>query len=196
LETDIEKVARIKNHVDNKLIASIHGFSDGDLLQLAEILEHPAESTSLQRMIREILALRKTERKAGKEKSDIHVVKDDAELVADSNPAIQLPRFEAFIGSDENLKNMLFDILQDRGLFASTHDVIEAINSFFDCDLDYEGFRRRGRRDAIRRCWTQLLNLPKKERSELLRRFFEAIYGQEGDRRIYRELFKLLTNHD
>jgi len=196
LETDIKKVARIQEHVINKLIAAMYDFSDDTLRQLTEILEHPRECTLLQRRIREILALRRTERRTGKEKSNTHVVKENVELVADSNPGIQSARFEAFSGSDVNLKNMLFDILQDRERFGSTRDVIEAINSFFDCGLDYESFRRRGRRDAIRRCWTQLLNLSKKERSRLLRRFFEAIYSQEGDKRIYRELFRLLTHHE
>ena len=91
---------------------------------------------------------------------------------------------------------MLAKLLNTKKLFPSTQDVLNALKDYFRCSLDYEDYRRRGRAPAIRKCLAHLAHMRHEHATELLSRFFQAVFGGPAPGSDYRELFRILTQHE
>ena len=91
---------------------------------------------------------------------------------------------------------MLDRYLNDRNIFPSTMDVINFANSIFDCRINYEQFRRRGRRDLIKKVLKHLFELPISLRESMLKNFFSKLQSANNESSAYQELFKILTRNE
>lgn len=178
-----------------KLVSALNNLSDDDLHQLTALLAQPKANKALVKLIESTLALRYAERKSKSEirKPSYTVRRKDREI--GSNDA-NLVHNRLSVRSMDELKNTFVTFLEDRNLFPSTRDVVDVVNKALHRGIAYEDFRKRGRKDLIRKCWTYLTTLPRKRQIEMLKTLFYSIPKEPEGIKPYRELFKILARYE
>jgi hypothetical protein len=74
--------------------------------------------------------------------------------------------------------------------------VVEAVNSEFQCGLNYSDYRKRGRKDVIKKCLSHLSNLPERKQISLIKSFFAKVYQKHGELDQYRNFFRILAGYE
>jgi hypothetical protein len=183
-------------YVLNKLVRALSNLPDNDLRKLASVLRQPGIGEELGKLIESVFALRKAERNIishtdKKEEFATEVVRgriDRANLNIRDN--------HLFIRSIGDVRNTFETLLENKDLFPSTKDVVEAVNSEFQCGINYADFRKRGRKDVIKKCLSQLEKLPNGKQISLIKSFFYKVYREHGELEQYRKFFRILAGYE
>lgn len=183
-------------YVLNKLVDALNDLPDEDLVSLAALLRQPAADKTLAMLIENTLALREAERRSRtvSRKMPISPERHKAQLLGGNSKIISSHQRQ--IGSLKDVAGSLAKLLQDRNLFPSTKDVINAINGAFDLKINYEEFRKRGRRDLIQRCLSYVSELRESKQIDRLESFLKQIPQSRLEMDQYRSLFRILTRND
>lgn len=177
-----------------KLVNALLGFSDRQLRELKALLRRPRSGSAVIKQIDSILELRAEERaiRSSSNKRPNPMISEqkwhvDSAALESSQIGHRLP---------DNLRSNLTAILENRRLFPGTKDVIQVVNTYFNCEFDYATFRKRGRKDLIQRCWSHLESLPGKHRKRMIGSFIRRFAAEFSDSDAYRDLFKILTGNE
>jgi hypothetical protein len=183
-------------YVLNKLAEALTNLSDKDLHKLAAIVKHPAAVVELGNLIESILALRKTERNiiSSTEKRKESKISAGETRAYGTESNIKNDRF--YIRSVEDVKKVFKTLLENRNFFPGTKDVVEAVNSEFQCGINYSDYRKRGRKDVIQTCLSHLANFPERKQISLIKSFFGKVYQKHGELDQYRNFFRILAGYE
>lgn len=171
-----------------EFISALSNFSDTELVELAHLLQTTPGRKAIIGLLRNTVEIRKTK---SKKRSIL-----SKNIGNDNSFSIDTEDYEQETDGIDSVKKMFFDYLSDRSIYPGTKDVIETLNSSFNCYLEYETFRKRGRKAALTSCWTRLLNMSIEERSNLLKAFFDTHPTNGNKPNAYQELFKILTKDE
>lgn len=177
----------MKNYAVDSLVEALKNMSDTELRKLQQILDSPSAVRSLRTIVRGIQSLRESERKLRGSRTGVQPV----ERAAEKQLSLSLQG-----KSEKELREAFFAAFKDRHTYSSTRDVLATLNKAFGCKLSYNDFKKRGRRDAISRCWAKLKKRPVRERNRLLRQFFKITAHYKEEKDDYQELFRFLVNHE
>lgn len=183
-------------YVLNKLVNALSILSDSDLRQIAHILKQPNVNEELAKLIESTLALRSAETGTRRREASEAARKSRRdERKAKRNNLTAQDRHTP-IDSMEDIQNSVVALLEDRKLFPSTRDVVDSVNKSFQCAIEYEKFRKRGRKPVIRKCLRHLSDFPIRNQIHLLRSFLHKVREESGALDQYRELFRILAGYD
>ena len=165
---------------------------EGDLLQMAELLEDPSSRSELLKLLQAVLALVRAH--AGG-------VSDAEEPRSAGRPHKAIPaggsgRRSTEIRSTRALSDAVAAFLQNRAVFPSTRDVLAAVNFVLDSRLAYESFRRSGRKALIREFLSRLKQVPSRERHRRVKLLFDRFDRGRPEADEYRDLFRVLTGDE
>lgn len=169
------------DYVVDKLISGMGRLSDRELRNLADLFKQGNTAQVFAEVIENTIRLRRMERERhNREYSDeMHIDGRSRE------------RERAF--ANEPARERFFAFLNERSLFPSTRDVVEVLNDVFELELCYEDYRKRGRRDMIRKAWHHFEGMEFRKRRRVLRvlsgRSAQSPHLSEG----YHELFRILS---
>jgi len=183
-----------KNYVLNKLMRALNTLSDSELSRLAALFSQPSINIEFVTLIESTLALRKAERSIGSEKL-YGAIKNNLKGKTQSESEVSA-QIDHRIHSFEDVQNTFTSLLVDKKLFRSTKDVVDAVNTSFSCDIDYEKYRRRGRKPVIKKCLKYLSGQPLRKQIGLMRSFLQKISEESKALDQYRELFGILAGYD
>ena len=172
------------DYVLSKLISGLPGLSNRELRHLATLLRDPNISSSVARVVDEIIRLRDMEK---------HLSQGDlSDVPASHHGSGSRDALKLLAESPAETTHEVFErILLDKTAFPSTHDVVEVLNRAFGVSFAYKDFKRSGRRPLINKAWKTLLDRPRRARISALRRLLNAARPSEASE--YRELFTTLT---
>jgi hypothetical protein len=184
---------RNKTEIIAKLMSTLSDYSNVELKNLIDILRIARTRNAFIEMIENYLLLR------GEQPSEkqIEVFEKKIEPNEVRYPPASPIRNKGDKGEVEaKLKEMFVHYLSDRARYPATKDVIIELNESFNCNLKYKDYRKRGRKDAITKCWSHISGLPKKQRMSLLNNFFRDDFPNSNlSHDEYLQLFRILT-HD
>lgn len=183
-------------YVLNKFVNALNTLSDADLRHLARMLKQPKVNEDLARLIESTLALRHAERNSKLQKGDGASYRNRMAHARAETTNLAARGYEVPIRSMEDVKNTFIGLLEDRNLFRSTRDVVDSVNTSFQCGIEYEKFRKRGRRPVIRKCLQHLSGFPVSKQIEVLRSFLNKISDEASRLEQYRELFRFLAGYE
>ena len=168
-------------YVINNLVASLGRLSDQDLRDLSNLFYDGDVAKAFAEVVEKMIYLRQAERQRSKKFFSTEAsVPRRAEGDRHTRPI-------------EPARVRFFAILSDRSLFPATRDVVEVLNNVFGLGLQYENYRKRGRRDLILKCWRHLEKMPLSDRRSVLQslssRSEHGSFRSEG----YHELFRILS---
>jgi len=180
-----------------KVVDALNWFSDSDLYQLADLLNKPQSTKSLVKIIEKKLALRQTERIRKSELNKISTSKYRREKEAINRKRITAHDDQLSVASMQDILNAFVSSLEDKKIFPSTKDVVNMVNKTFHWEINYEDFRKRGRKAVINKCLSNLAFLPKQKQIRMLGAFFYDIsFRRMGLKDQYLELFKILSGYE
>ena len=185
-----------EEYVVDKLVAALAGMSDLDLRLLASLLAERSVRTSLSTLLDRMIALRKAENESRRRRRATRQATlpyGSDEVQNSVRPPAQHGRSQA---QASELRSVFFGLLQDRDRYPSTRDVLDAMNTSFGMSLEYEKFKRRGRKDAITYCWSRLSDLGEVRRLRLLKRFLSGVATGPSEKDEYGHLFRILAKND
>jgi len=176
-------------YVIQKFIKWLNNLPEVELNELADLLSEREGSRSLVAIIRNTIDLRNYERSSSR-----RLISRDRGLGKESRVINRSP--SSNVGSVEEVKRKFFEAFEDLSLFPTRKEIINVMNGVFDCGLEYTNYKKRGRKDLISKCWNQLSRLPKEEQHKKLRTFVDKISENKYGRNEYKELFRILANHE
>lgn len=179
-----------------KLVGALNTLSDSDLSRLAVLLKQPKVNEALVKLIENTLELRMAERTSRPDKryEDASEVTEEQRTI--ERNSIGLRGDQVGVQAVEDVQSAFVTLLQDRSLFPSTKDVVDAVNRVFQWGIDYEEFRKRGRRDLINKYLHRLSLYPDNRRIKLLKSFFYEVSQKAVKVDKYSELFKILAGYE
>jgi len=182
-------------YIIQKLMEWLNNLSDSELKELSYLFSERDVRTNLLAIINNVLALRQAEAK--RKSQPVARVKDWTPMM----PKRQISRVvtgdaTSSVDHSTELKHMFFELFNDNSLFPSRRDMLDAMNKVFNCGFEYSQYEKRGRKDLIIKCWNKLKELPKDEQRKKLRTFVSRLPEDRADRDDYKELFRLLVNHE
>jgi len=190
----MEDLALIK-----KLFNAVSKLSNEDLTRLAELFKHRNTSDAFIKMIETHISFREVMRE-NKMEHDVRAWKydkmDNDHVQRNGESIEHLKYIPRKLVSKKSLWDGVSSALADKELFPTTNDVVEVIKSELHCNVKYEDFYKRGRRDLIGYCMRYLKTRPEKEQYTLLRSFFKRIIQERSGMNQYRELFRMLTSYE
>jgi hypothetical protein len=178
-----------------RLIEWLNKLSDSELEELSRLFSEPQVRTKLFAIIDNALALRHIE---GKPKLQPVASARDWPSGMPKREVGRVLRGDAASSVDHSteVKHLFFEVFEDTSLFPSRRDMLDAMNQAFNCGFEYREHEKRGRKDLIIKCWNKLKDLPRDEQRKKLRTFVSRISESKAGRDDYKELFKLLVNHE
>ena len=182
-------------YILQKMIDWLIKLSDSELEELSYLFSQHDVRTSLLAIINNVLTLRhtETERKLQpKVRARDWVPRAPKREVS----GIVSGDVTSPVDHSTELKQVFFDVFEDTSLFPLRRDMLDAMNKVFNCDFEYSQYEKRGRKDLITKCWNKLKGLPRDEQRKKLRTLVSRISGERADRDDYKELFRLLVNHE
>lgn len=178
------------SYIINKLFLALSDLTDNDLRRLLSILRRNDAITELAKVVESILSLRRIERPDAVRWQE---GQDAESSLAGEGPSEKSGDNESPNGrSFDELERAIQTLLDNRQAFPTTKDVVDVVNSEFQCGIDYDSYRKRGRRDVIKRCRADLQLLPKRKQISLMKAFFQK--HAEMDK--YARLFKILAGYE
>jgi len=180
-------------YILQRLIEWLNKLSDSELQELSSLFSEPQVRTSVLAIIDNALALRHIE-----DKRKLQPAATDWPSRMPKRGLGGVLRGDATLPVDHSteLKQLFFEVFEDTSLFPSRRDMLDAMNKAFNCGFEYREHEKRGRRDLIIKCWNRLKNLPRDEQRKKLRTFVSRISESKAGRDDYKELFRLLVNHE
>jgi hypothetical protein len=173
----------MERDLEAQLFSIVNSLSARKREQLQRLLAQPMGRRAFQRLITTVLDLQNG--------------------TADEPPILDIERSRRGVESSERyfehadpIRQSFSTLLWDKRLFPTTHDVIRAVDHFFNVHLDPTRFRKSGRKTIIAHTWKELLQLSQRERKEKLRRFFSEFDKYLDPHRSYRELFRMLSRSE
>jgi hypothetical protein len=173
----------------SKIANQLLALSNSELRSLKSVLTKPEGRHVILSLIEQILDLRATQKQKISERN----LRQQHEISAASKVVPRQSTQSEYLSTDD-VKEAFISFFSDKNQFTSTQDVVNALNRAFNCHIDYKTFRKRGRRDVINKCWSNLLTLPEKKRTKILSTFFKEQANKKTYSDAYRELFRILTN--
>ena len=168
-------------YVINKLVSNLGRLSDQELQELSNLFYEGDVAKAFAEVVEKIIYLRRAERQRSKK-----FFSTEANIP-------QRAERDRHISSGEPARDKFFVILNDRSLFPATRDVVEVLNNVFGLELQYENYRKRGRRDLIKKCWHHFEKMPIDKRRRVIQllsnRSAHGTFRSEG----YHELFRILS---
>jgi len=182
-------------YVLQRLIEWLNKLSDSELEELSHLFSEPQVRTSLLAIIDNALSLRRAE---GGRRLQPEVRARDWGLGMPKREPSRVLGGDATSSVDHSteVKQLFFEIFENNSLFPSRRDMLDAMNKAFNCGFEYRQHEKRGRKDLIIKCWNKLKDLPKEEQRKKLRALVSRISQTRTDRDDYKELFRLLVNHE
>jgi hypothetical protein len=177
-----------------KLIDSLFLFTNEELRTLKAILRQKKALDALTGQIETILILRESDGPTRHSRVRESTSRRPIKEVEDDTAAVEGKDLTNLSPGD--LKDAFFKVLQNRELYPTTADVVEALNTHFGCDFQYRAFKKRGRKDLISKCWSFLDSLPDQDRGESLRKFFQEHQIKYSGSTGYQDLFRVLTDNE
>jgi hypothetical protein len=176
-------------YVLQKFVKWLNTLPEVELNELADLLSEPKVSRSLIAIIKNTIGLRDFEHNSTRRL----IVKDkgvgEKSRVMNISPSPNIGRFD-------EVKRKFFEAFEDLSLFPTRKEIVKVMNGIFNCGLEYKNYKKRGRKDLIRKCWNQLSMLPKEEQHKKLKIFVDKISENNLGRNEYKELFRILSNHE
>ena len=180
----------------NKFVSLLNNLSDTDLQELGNLFAQPGVCETFSNLIRNTLELRKSERKSRNEIYDKSKTEEAQQAKTEILKKVAVKSSLDSVMQADGIKTRFFSLLEDRKLFPSTRDVVTAINGEFDCDIPYKYYSKHGRKDIINKCWRHLSRYPRREQRKMIKDFVDRMLVTRSQKDEYRELFKILTNHE
>jgi hypothetical protein len=177
-----------------KFAGALGHFTDTELENLLFLLQIDGVAVALERLIQELVQLRLLERRVGSRLQRRTDIGSQFQLLPSRNQLVHASDFG--LDFESSLRNTLVGVFSDHKLFPTMHDVIEAMNRDLECPISFEEFRKRGRRDAVGKCWSLLSREPKGRQVQLLHRFLNDVGSREGGMSAYKDLFSILTRYE
>jgi hypothetical protein len=180
----------------NKFLSLLNNLSDTDLRDLGNLLAQPKVCEKLSRLIRTTLELRQSEKRNKYQIYNKSGIEEAPRSKTELKKQIPVKSDLDDIMHVNGLKARFFSLLEDRKLFPSNRDVLTALNKEFDCDIPYKYSSKHGRRDIINKCWIHLSGYPRQVRRRMIKNFVDRMLVTNSQRDEYRELFRILANHE
>ena len=182
-------------YILQRLIEWLNKLSDSELEELSHLFSEPQVRTSLLAIIRNALSLRQAE--SERKLQPVVRARDWAFEMPKKEPS-KILRGDATspVNHSTEVKQLFFGIFEDTSLFPSRKDMLDAMNKAFNCGFEYRQHEKRGRKDLIIKCWNRLKELPRNEQRKKLRALVNEISETRSDGDDYKELFRLLVNHE
>lgn len=185
-------------HIVDKFISLLSRFSEKELLELRTLFQDPRANKVFLKALDGSLELRR-----------LYSIRSSLEHGLTPNSKKELNNVQKAETSKSSsakgfrpingFSHRFAEILQNRNLYPSTKDVVNAINNAFNWEIKYEDFYKRGRRDLIRHCLNRLSDIEEGQRRKMIRSFISDIRSrkdwEELDRH-YRELFGILAGDE
>ena len=174
-----------KLYLTDTLLQSLRTFSDAELRDLEDLLRRPDFRAILADILADLRSLRGTERHLSSSRRSTATSDNDAD--------VQPPEI---IGSTSLLYEDAIEaiprLLSDRSIFPTTRHVLAAINTALPIQLDYDQYRRSGRRPAIRQCTHRLQQMSPKERRSAFHKLVKFAQNMSEHAAPYLQLFSAL----
>jgi hypothetical protein len=174
-----------KNAILTKFISMLGSFTDEELRGLVTFLENEQSRNALIHMVQNVTQIRNVHQ-------DTY---EHTNFQKSHGPGIALSE-QLNNGTAEKVREMFFSYFSNKNHYQSVRDVINALNSSFKCQIDYDVNQKRGRRDVISKCWSALSKLPDEERFRMLSLFFKNEQHDDNLSAEYKKLFKILTRNE
>ena len=181
-------------YVLQKLIDWLNSLGDSELEQLSNLFSEAEVRESLIAVINRVIALRKFER----DRKSQAYPGPKALPISKAKEELRRAEVEGKKSKVEHaldLKKVFFEMFENDSVFPSRRDMLDAINKVFSCDIEYNQNEKRGRRDLITKCWNKVKEVPGDE----LRKKLGNLVGRfeyKADKDEYKELFRILANHE
>lgn len=174
------------------LVSALSRLSDSQLETLRHLLGRPRFADVLVRQVDSILAFRRAVPKG--DSLSVEMETETERIRTDRVKSVRIIT-KPLTKDPRHFRTALSNLLSDRMLFPSTKDVLQAVNDGFGFEFRYDDFKKSGRRDLIRRCWSSLERLPDRSRRQALKNFLDkySTSGKAAD--AYKELFRILTGN-
>lgn len=186
-----------KDKLAVEFISALSNFSDNELIDLTQLLQTPSSRKAIIGLIRNTVEIRKSLPNKKTNLSKNFNDKDSAfRDTKDHEQQTSQQEFSQDKHDTDRFKNIFFKHLSDRSIYPGTKDVIKTLKSSFNCHVEYETFRKRGRKAALIHCWNHLLKISASERSNLLKSYFNSRPTSDNNLDAYQELFKILTKDE
>ncbi len=181
--------------VIDKLLAALGKLSDHELMDLATLLDSPSAAMSISNIIREQISLRRFEnQKSSLLTEDI----DEYEIApSDFTPSeYYIKKYKEALNTTDQAAEMFASALGDRTLFPTTGDTIAGIQDFSGIRLNYNDYRKEGRKKVIRHFKARMQRMSKKQQQETLLRFFNWLSKLNVSQDDYGQLFRILARNE
>lgn len=180
----------------NKFLSLLNELSDSDLQDLGNLLAQPKACEKFSRLIRTTLELRKSERRHKYQIYNKSRIEEEPKSKTEPKKQVPVKSDLDDIMHINGMKGRFFCLLEDRKLFPSNRDVVTAVNKEFDCDIPYKYSGKHGRKDIINKCWKHLSGYPRQVQRRMIKNFVDRMLVTNSQRDEYRELFRILANHE
>lgn len=184
--------------VVNKFISLLSHFSVKELVELRRLFQHTYATKAFLKILDGAIELRSFHPING---SLVHAATPRNETDWNDAKKSEIPKSNAknIFRKINGFSHRFADILQNKKLYRSTKDVVNAVNSAFNWEIKYEDFYKRGRRDLINHCINRLGDIEEGQRRKMIKSFLDGIRARknwEDLDRHYRELFNILAGDE
>jgi len=170
----------------SKFVSALHDLSVSEMENLMSMMRNVNKRNALIKMMKGVLEVRRT-------KSNYN--SDDDRMNESSQNQYQRYHVNNRRNiAEEELRELFFNHFNERNRYPSTFDVVNILNNAFSCGINYDKYRKRGRRDAIKYCWSYINKLPNSEKIKVLKNYFQSIPQAHEGYKDYLKLFKMLTS--
>ena len=179
-----------------RFLSFFDDLSDKELRKFATLLSQPMVTRALISLIESSLTIRKAERTSGSQKISTPPIRDSSVITSKSSKNEVVQNGISSRMSVDEARRAFSTLLEDRDLFPSTRDIVDAINLHYDWQISYEKFKKRGRRDLIQICLSRLKTYSDIQQVKKTYLFIERLKTQHSGVDHYKNLFNILVGNE